>query len=116
LVYWPKGNFYNFADEIVDFSDTAAIIENLDLILSVDTSTLHLSAAMGKPTFLINRYNTCWRWMLDTEKSPWYRSLKIFRQDETMDWQAVLQRLNLAVDRLAKEHAQQHQVIRSTAG
>lgn len=62
--YWPKGNFYNYADELSEFTDTAALIENLDLVLSVDTSTAHLAAAMGKPTWLLNGYDTCWRWLL----------------------------------------------------
>lgn len=105
LAYWPRANFYNYADEIKDFADTAAIIENLDLVIAVDTSTLHLAAAMGKPTYLLNRYDTCWRWMLDVDNSPWYPTLKIFRQDATMDWQVVIKRVRIELEGLAKEYS-----------
>ena len=109
LAFWPRGNFYNFADEIKDFADTAAIIENLDLVISVDTSTLHLAAAMGKPTYLLNRYDTCWRWMLDADNSLWYPSLKIYRQDATMDWQVVIKRVRLDLECIAKEYSMRAQ-------
>jgi hypothetical protein len=74
-----------------DFSDTAALIENLDIIIAVDTSIAHLAGALGKPIWLINRYNTCWRWMLDREDSPWYRTARLFRQDERRDWAHVIE-------------------------
>jgi hypothetical protein len=57
----------DWTDDLHDFSDTAALIENLDLIISVDTSVVHLAGALGKPFWLLNRYNTCWRWLLDRE-------------------------------------------------
>lgn len=60
----------DWTDDLHDFSDTAALIENLDLIISVDTSVVHLAGALGKPFWLLNRYNTCWRWPLDREDSP----------------------------------------------
>ena len=91
--YWPSGNFYNFASEMHDFGDTAAVIAHMDLVISVDTSTLHLAAAMGKPTWLLNKYETCWRWLLDRDTSPWYPTLKIYRQDAKMDWKPVLERV-----------------------
>jgi len=89
--YWPGGNFHNFASEMHDFGDTAAVIAHMDLVISVDTSTLHLAAAMGKPTWLLNKYDTCWRWLLDRDTSPWYPTLKIYRQDAKMDWQPLLE-------------------------
>lgn len=91
--YWPSGNFYNFASEMHDFGDTAAVIAHMDLVISVDTSTLHLAAAMGKPTWLLNKYETCWRWLLDGDTSPWYPTLKIYGQDVKMDWKPVLERV-----------------------
>jgi hypothetical protein len=91
--YWPSGNLYNFASEMHDFGDTAAVIAHMDLVISVDTSTLHLAAAMGKPTWLLNKYETCWRWLLDRDTSPWYPTLKIYRQDAKMDWKPVLERV-----------------------
>jgi len=90
LVFWPNGNFFNYVDELKDFEDTAALIENLDLVISVDTSTAHLSAAMGKNTWILNRYDSCWRWLIDRKDSPWYNSVTLYRQDETYNWENVL--------------------------
>ena len=69
-----------------DFFETAAIIANLDVVVSVDTAAVHLAAAMGKPTFLLDRYDNCWRWLSGRTDSPWYPSLKIFRQTRQDDW------------------------------
>jgi len=91
--YWKRGRLYNYAGELTDFADTAGLIANLDLVISVDTSTAHLSAAMGKPTWILNRYDTCWRWLLDREDSPWYGSVKLYRQGADRDWRPVLQRV-----------------------
>ncbi len=91
--YWPRGNFINYADEIVDFSDTAALIKNMDLVISVDTSTAHLAAALGTPTWVLNRFDSCWRWLQDRDDSPWYASIKLYRQEADMQWQPVLQRM-----------------------
>jgi hypothetical protein len=91
--YWKRGRLYNYTSELSDFADTAGLIANLDLVISVDTSTAHLSAAMGKPTWILNRYDTCWRWLLDREDSPWYGSVKLYRQGADRDWRPVLQRV-----------------------
>lgn len=88
--YWPNKNFHNYTDELNDFTDTAALIENLDVVLTVDTSTAHLAAAMGKPTWILNRYDTCWRWLLDRDDSPWYESVKLYRQSADRLWEPVL--------------------------
>jgi tetratricopeptide (TPR) repeat protein len=84
-------------DALHDFSDTAALIENLDLIVAVDTSVAHLAGALGKPFWLLNRYTTCWRWLLDREDSPWYPTARLFRQDDSRDWDAVLTRVAAAL-------------------
>jgi tetratricopeptide (TPR) repeat protein len=73
-----------------DFADTAALVANLDLVIAVDTSVAHLAAAVGKPVWLLNRFNTCWRWLLAREDSPWYPTLRIFRQPSHGDWTAVI--------------------------
>jgi tetratricopeptide (TPR) repeat protein len=91
--YWPKGNFLNVSAEIQDFSDTAAIIQNLDLVITVDTAVAHLSGALGKPTWILNRFDTCWRWMIDRDDSPWYPTARVFRQDGSRDWEPVLRRV-----------------------
>ena len=77
-------------DEIEDFADTAALIAHLDLVIAVDTSPLHLAGAMGKPVWLLNRYDSCWRWLGEREDSPWYPSLRQFRQARLGDWSGVL--------------------------
>lgn len=100
--FWPQGNFRNYAGELSDFSDTAALIENLDLVISVDTSTAHLSGALGKPTWLLNRYGTCWRWLEDREDSPWYPSVRLFRQQEPRNWVSVLDRVSRELSSIAK--------------
>lgn len=87
---WPTHNFINWSSELQDFSDTAALIDNLDLVIAVDTSTAHLAAAMGKPVWLLNRFDTCWRWLASGDTSPWYPSMKIYRQTNVSDWSLVL--------------------------
>jgi hypothetical protein len=81
-----------------DFSDTAALIENLDLVIAVDTAVAHLAGALGKPLWLINRYNTCWRWLLDRDDSPWYPTARLFRQDESRVWDGVIARVQAALE------------------
>ena len=100
--YWPQGNFYNFAHALHDFSDTAGLIAHLDLVISVDTAVAHLAAALGKPTWILNRYDTCWRWFLQREDSPWYPSVKLYRQENMGDWQAVLAHVAHDLQALAK--------------
>ena len=87
----------DWTDDLHDFSDTAALIENLDLVISVDTAVAHLAGALGKPFWLINRYNTCWRWLLERDDSPWYPTARVFRQDETRDWNDVIIRIRDAL-------------------
>lgn len=74
-----------------DFTDTAATIENLDLVITIDTSVAHLSAAMEKPTWILIPFKPEWRWFLDSETTPWYDSVKLFRQKTTDDWDSVIE-------------------------
>jgi tetratricopeptide (TPR) repeat protein len=103
--FWKKGRIFNIAEDLRDFADTAGVIANLDLVISVDTSTAHLSAAMGKPTWILNRYDTCWRWLLDREDSPWYHSVKLYRQGSDRSWQPVLDRMSHDLCGLAERFA-----------
>ncbi len=81
---------HDFSAQWQDFSDTAAFIANLDLVISVDTSVAHLAGALGKPVWLLNRFDTCWRWGVTKEDSPWYPGLRQFRQSRAGDWNWVI--------------------------
>lgn len=91
-----KAQLLDWTDELHDFAETAALIENLDLVISVDTSVAHLAAAMDKPVWLLNRFPGCWRWMNGT-KSPWYPGLRLFTQSERGNWDDVLARVVAAL-------------------
>ena len=90
---WDGPVIHDHVHELKDFSDTAALVMNLDLVIAVDTSTAHLAASLGKPVWLLNRYDTCWRWLLEREDSPWYPSIKIYRQTSSGYWDRVMQRV-----------------------
>ena len=98
---WPSNNLFNPVDALADFSDTAALIARLDLVISVDTSTAHLAAAMGKPVWLLNRFDTCWRWLEKRSDSPWYDSVQQFRQTEFANWDSVLEAVKNELHKLA---------------
>jgi Flp pilus assembly protein TadD len=91
-------------DSVRDFADTAAIIANLNVVISVDTSVAHLAGAMGKPVFLLDRYDNCWRWLHGRTDSPWYPSMTIFRQARPGDWGSVMHRAATALTSLAAYH------------
>ena len=74
-------------DGIMDFADTAAVIEQLDLVVSVDTSVAHLAAGMGKPVWLLSRFDACWRWLEGRRDSPWYPQMTIYGQSQAGEWQ-----------------------------
>ena len=96
---WSKGEgsigsqLIDFTGELHDFEETAAFMQQLDLIISVDTSTAHLAGALGKPVWILNRLDTCWRWFLDRTDSPWYPSARIYRQQRAHDWSGVVSRV-----------------------
>ena len=76
-----------------DFSDTAAVVGELDLVVTVDTSVAHLAGALGKPTWVLLPFAPDWRWMLEREDNPWYPSLRLLRQPAIGDWDSVVQRI-----------------------
>ncbi|HUB63326.1 MAG TPA: glycosyltransferase family 9 protein, partial [Methylocella sp.] len=84
------------------FIDTAAVMQNLDLIISCDTSIAHLAGALGRPVFVLLKQVPDWRWLLDREDSPWYPSMRLFRQKERGDWDEVFDRVAQAVRGLSK--------------
>ena len=77
-------------DDLIDFAETAAVVANLDLVISVDTAVVHLAGALGKPVWLLNRFDNCWRWELEREDTPWYAGLRQFRQPTAGDWDSVI--------------------------
>ena len=97
----PGLTLHDFTNELADFDDTAALVANLDLVISVDTSTAHLAGGLGKPVWLLNRHDTCWRWLLNRDDSPWYPTLRQFRQATPGDWEGVVQRVRDALKGIA---------------
>ncbi|WP_407157167.1 tetratricopeptide repeat protein [Bradyrhizobium sp. STM 3557] len=89
--------------DISDFVDTAALISCLDLVLTVDTSVAHLSAALGKPTWIMLPHTPDYRWLLGRDDSPWYPSVRLFRQDASRDYTAVIARVRAALSALLAE-------------
>lgn len=83
----------DFSDRLTDFAETAGLIANLDLVISVDSAVAHLAGALGKPTWLLLPFAPDWRWQLEREDSPWYPTLRLFRQPRPNDWAAVILRL-----------------------
>ena len=85
-----------FPGGISTFADTAALVANLDVVVSVDTATAHLAAALGKPTWImLNNYAPCWRWLLNRNDTPWYATARLFRQPVIGDWATVVERIRL---------------------
>lgn len=85
-------NIIDLANYINDFADTASIINNLDLVVSVDTSIAHLAGALGKPVWTLLSFIPDWRWMLNRNDSPWYPNMKLFRQTQLGDWDSVFKK------------------------
>jgi ADP-heptose:LPS heptosyltransferase len=90
---------------VADFAGTAAIVANLDLVVGVDTSVVHVAGALGKPVLLLDRYDNCWRWLHGRADSPWYPSMAILRQTRPLDWSAPVERAAAAIAALAAYHA-----------
>lgn len=89
--------FIDLSAELTDFAQTAAIMENLDLVITTDTSVAHLAGALGKKTWLLLDANSDWRWLLARSDSPWYDSLRLFRQQKNGDWPNVIRQITAAL-------------------
>lgn len=81
---------HDMTDDLCDFADTAALTSLLDLVITVDTSVAHLAGGLGRPVWLLNRYDTDWRWLLERLDSPWYPTMRIFRQPRFGEWDTVI--------------------------
>ncbi|HIJ88385.1 MAG TPA: glycosyltransferase family protein [Desulfuromonadales bacterium] len=96
-------NLVDLTIQIEDFADTAALIEQLDLVISIDTAVAHLAGAMGKQVYLLLPFAPDWRWLLERTDSPWYPNTQIFRQKQPGDWDDVISRAQSALEYLCSK-------------
>lgn len=107
LAQVPEMEVIDWADELKTFDDTAALISALDLVITVDTSVAHLAGALGAPVWTLLAIAPDFRWMLDREDSPWYPTMRLFRQDKKDDWDPVIARVKDELARWASEKKSQ---------
>lgn len=91
----------DFAPLLKDFAETAAAVSALDLVISVDTSVAHLAGALGRPVWMLLPYALDWRWLRDRADTPWYPTMRLFRQERPMAWDGVLARTAAELARVA---------------
>jgi hypothetical protein len=96
--------FVNFGDKIKDWGDTADILNQLNLLITVDTGVAHLGGAMGIPTWILVHTNADWRWFRDRDDSPWYDSVTIFRQIKAFDWGPVLWKVRKKLECIGQKY------------
>ena len=100
----PDGiHWIDWTDDLTDFADTAALLVNLDLIISIDSSMVHLAGGLARPVWMLNRFNSEWRWLEQREDSPWYPTLRIFNQPQLDDWPGLFNAVQLALSELPIE-------------
>jgi tetratricopeptide (TPR) repeat protein len=87
------GHVHDLEPQLEDFADTAAALDNLDLLISVDTAVAHLAGALGRPAWVLVARQPDWRWLLNRDDSPWYPGMRLFRQTAKWDWASVIHRL-----------------------
>jgi hypothetical protein len=95
-----ESNVRHFGDEIKDFADTAALLQCLDVVVSVDTSVAHLAGAVGRPIWIMVPYLPDWRWLLERDDNPWYPTARLFRQTHAGEWSDVFDRIEAALHAL----------------
>jgi hypothetical protein len=93
-----RSRLVDWTEEFADFSDTAALVSQLDLVICVDTSIAHLSGGLGIPTFLLLAHRAEWRWFCDRNDSPWYPQTRLFRQPTPGDWSSAIREVKTAVE------------------
>ena len=97
---------------ITDYEDTTSLIQQLDLVITVDTSVAHLAGAMGHPAWLLLPCVPDWRWLMDRSDSPWYPSMRLFRQKKTGDWQSVIDDVTLVLEQQLKKSVQELRLLK----
>ncbi len=92
-----RANVVNLGNDLGDFAQTAAIVAEMDLIITIDTYIAHLAGCVGTPAWVMLPYSPDWRWQLDRTESPWYPTLRLFRQEAPGDWESVIDKVNAAL-------------------
>jgi hypothetical protein len=99
----PAGlNLTDYSADLTDFAETAALIANLDLVITTDTSIPHLAGAMGKPFWLLVQYSPDWRWMLNRADSPWYPTARLFRQPTFGAWDQLVKSVSESLGEMVR--------------
>ncbi|MDI9333226.1 MAG: tetratricopeptide repeat-containing glycosyltransferase family protein [Cytophagales bacterium] len=99
---WQSAPLIDWTSELHDWADTAALIANLDVVISVDTAIAHLAGALGKPVWILSRFEGCWRWLESRDDSPWYPSARLFHQTTAGNWREVIERVTEALKSYSK--------------
>ncbi len=100
---WDGPPILDYTVDLHDFSDTAALMSQMDLVISVDTSTAHLAGALGLPVWILNRFDSCWRWLMNRSDSPWYPTARLYVQEVTGDWDGVMSRVRADLERWRRD-------------
>ncbi len=95
--YYGRAPLLNLGAEISDFGDTMAILRHVERLVTIDTSVAHVAGAMGVPTALVLPFAPDWRWLLGRDDTPWYRSVRLFRQQNAYDWSGVIERVSASI-------------------
>jgi len=104
IVLQERRDVIHFGEALKDFSDTAALAANMDLVIAVDTSVAHLAGALAKPVWMLLPFVPDWRWLLDRDDSPWYPTARLFRQDDSRQWNGAFGRLGAALAAFLHRH------------
>jgi ADP-heptose:LPS heptosyltransferase len=100
LAQLPAGSIADLAPLLTDFAETAAALSALDLVIAVDTSVVHLAGALGRPTWLLLSTVSEWRWLQGRDDTPWYPTVRLFRQERYRDWTGLMSRVTDALTTL----------------
>ena len=112
----PAGmRLFDVANELRDFADSAALIAALDLVITVDTAVAHLAGALGKPVWNLVKFHGCWRWLVNRPDSPWYPTMRLFRQPDPGNWRSVAEAVASALEDFAA-HRRMSQAANSRPG
>src|SRR5271169_1088212 len=103
-----RSEIIDLTADLTDFAETAALVSCLDLVITVDTSVAHLAGALGRPTWILLPWTPDYRWLLGRDDSPWYPTVRLFRQSKTRDYASVIDRLRLELLQLTTARSSRH--------